>query len=468
MTQRQALDILKTGKNVFLTGEPGSGKTYTVNTYVSYLRSRGVEPAITASTGIAATHIGGMTIHSWSGIGIKKTLSKDDLREIANQDRIVDRIVECPVLIIDEISMLDGKTLGLVDAVCRTIRKSELAFGGIQVVLVGDFFQLPPVSRYGEPPPQFAFDSIAWMMADPTVCYLSEHHRQDDAIFLGVLNALRSGSISASDKALLLSRTTASSHASVNEDVPKLFPHNNNVDDLNTRELKKLPGEHVTFDMTSQGAKALIEQLKRGCLSPEQLDLKLGARVMFTKNAFNNHYVNGTVGVVVNFSSETAYPVVKTRGGKLIEVEPTQWSIKAEGQSIATITQLPLRLAWAMTVHKSQGMSLDAAFVDLSLAFAYGQGYVALSRIRSLDGLFLGGLNDRALQVNPEILEVDTLFRLRSKAAERELKKDPPKKLLMRQNDFLTASHGSPTSTKQLLAITKRKKSSKPTKKVVK
>lgn len=457
MTQAEALAILKTGKNVFLTGEPGSGKTYTINSYVSYLRNHGVEPAITASTGIATTHIGGMTIHSWSGIGISKILSREDLKAIANQDRLFDRISACPVLIIDEISMLDGQTLGLVDAVCKTIRKSDAPFGGIQVVLVGDFFQLPPVSRYGDPEPQFAFNSNAWMAAEPTVCYLSEHHRQDDAVFLQVLKAVRSGFIDETDRAYLLSRNVGKT----SEDIPKLFSHNANVDDVNAAELTKLAGSTARFEMTYQGARNLVEQLKRGCLSPEQLDLKIGARVMFTKNSFTGAYVNGTIGIVVSFSSDTGYPLVRKRNGATIEVEPVQWSIKVDGRPLATITQLPLRLAWAMTVHKSQGMSLDAAYVDLSQAFAYGQGYVALSRVRSLDGLFLGGLNARALQVNPEILDVDARFHAQSEAAQTHLATMPADALREQQETFLVESGGSVTENKKLLKPTKEKKPKK-------
>ncbi len=457
MTQHEALFILKTGKNVFLTGEPGSGKTYTINSYVSYLRNHGVEPAITASTGIAATHIGGMTIHSWSGIGISKTLSRNDLLAIANQERILDRVSSCAVLIIDEISMLDGQTLGLVDAVCRTVRKSNAPFGGIQVVLVGDFFQLPPVSRFGEPEPQFAFNSNTWLAAEPTVCYLSEHHRQDDAIFLQVLKAVRSGCIDDDDKAHLLAR-----HAThTTEDIPKLFSHNTNVDDVNARELKKLAGKAARFTMTRSGSRHLVEQLKRGCLSPEELELKIGARVMFTKNSFNGTYVNGTIGIVVSFSTDTGYPLVRKRSGATIEVEPVQWSIKVDGQALATITQLPLRLAWAMTVHKSQGMSLDAAYVDLSGAFAYGQGYVALSRVRSLEGLFLGGMNARALEVNPEILEVDGRFHAQSNAAEAELADMGSDVLRQKHEAFLLASGGSLTETKNLLKHAKERKPKK-------
>ena len=147
MTQKEALSILKTGANVFLTGEPGSGKTHTINEYVAYLRERGIEPAVTASTGIAATHIGGMTIHSWSGIGIKTSLDAYELDKLGSSEYLAKRIGRAKILIIDEVSMLSAGTLSMVDAVCREVRRNPEPFGGLQVIFVGDFFQLPPIVR---------------------------------------------------------------------------------------------------------------------------------------------------------------------------------------------------------------------------------------------------------------------------------------------------------------------------------
>src|SRR3989339_548059 len=211
MTQEQALNILKTGANIFLTGEPGAGKTHIVNTYVNYLRTSDVEPAITASTGIAATHIGGMTIHSWSGIGIKTKLDKYDLDKIASSEYISKRVNRTRVLIIDEISMLSENMLNMVDMVCREIKQSNEPFGGIQIILVGDFFQLPPIVKrdFAEEKQSsliphvrhvgvrtFAYDAEAWERARLVVCYLSEQHRQDDADFLSVLSGIRADNFS--------------------------------------------------------------------------------------------------------------------------------------------------------------------------------------------------------------------------------------------------------------------------------
>ena len=249
MTQEEALTVLKTGANVFLTGEPGSGKTYTINRYVSYLRSRGVEPAITASTGIAATHIGGFTIHSWSGIGIKPYLTEYDLEDIANKERLASRIMNSKVLIIDEISMLSGQTLSMIDAVCRAVRRVQQPFGGLQVVFVGDFFQLPPILKSAKAPrtifedeersSPFAFHSHNWEEANPIVCYLSEQHRQEDSTFLDVLSAIRSGSVDRGHEIALQDRFLEESERA-ELSIPKLFTHNIDVDRMNEGELGKI------------------------------------------------------------------------------------------------------------------------------------------------------------------------------------------------------------------------------------
>src|SRR3989338_7188506 len=207
MTQEQALEILKTGANVFLTGEPGAGKTHTINEYARYLRSHGIEQSITASTGIAATHIGGMTIHSWSGIGIRTYLDKYELDKISTTEYLAKRIRRAKVLVIDEVSMLGPETFSMVEAVCRAIRQSNDAFGGLQVILVGDFFQLPPIVKmiaerddqaemFATPKARFAYDSPAWKRANPMVCYLTEQHRQDDNNFLELLSAIRCNNFS--------------------------------------------------------------------------------------------------------------------------------------------------------------------------------------------------------------------------------------------------------------------------------
>ncbi len=458
MTQEEALTILKTGANVFLTGEPGSGKTHTVNQYVLWLIERGIEPAITASTGIAATHIGGYTIHSWSGIGIKQFLNDYDLDQIGQNKRIVDQVLGAKVLIIDEVSMLGASTLSMVDAVCRTVKRDDRPFGGIQVVLVGDFFQLPPVQRrpdyedesqelFEDRRSVFSFGSPAWERLSPIVCYLHEQHRQEDGEFLGVLFAMRRNALTAVHRELLRTRF----NAIPGDETTKLYSHNEDVDRINDTAIAKIASDARVFAMTSVGPDRLVINLKKGCLSPETLVLKVGARVMFTKNDVQTQrFVNGTLGSVLGFAVESGNPIVKTRDGRTMVVEPEDWSLQDGKRILASISQLPLRLAWAMTVHKSQGMSLDAAHMDLSHAFEYGQGYVALSRVRTLGGLSLAGLNERALQVHPEILEKDIVFRENSDAATEAFGKLSKAELAGMHANFVKASGGhEPTGEKK-------------------
>lgn len=427
MTQNEALSILKTGASVFLTGEPGAGKTYTINSFVSYLREHEIEPAITASTGIAATHIGGMTIHSWSGIGIKETLTPYDLDKIASSEYVNRRIRKTKVLIIDEISMLRADTLDMVDAVCREIKQNSEPFGGIQVILVGDFFQLPPIFKkeiqnqqntlIQEKKAHFAYESNAWGRLKPVVCYISEQHRQDDTGFLELLSAIRSDTVEEEHYEYMKERFIELTE--IPDDTTKLYSHNLNVDKVNEEMLGKIEGEEeMPFLMDSEGNEALVTMLKKGCLSPETLLLKKGAVVMCTKNNPKEHFVNGTLGVVESFDAYSGNPIIKTRNGKTIEIVPMDWVVEENGKIKAQITQIPLRLAWAVTIHKSQGMSMDAAVMDLSQVFEYGQGYVALSRVRRLSGLYLLGINHQALKVHPQILEQDKIFRKESDSAE--------------------------------------------------
>lgn len=409
MTQQEALNILKTGANVFLTGEPGSGKTHTINEYIRYLRRSKIRVAVTASTGIAATHLGGMTVHSWSGIGIKRRLSEFDVDRIASTERVTRRIVDTRVLIIDEVSMLDGSTLESIERVCRAVKRREEPFGGLQVVVVGDFFQLPPVARESEVL-EFAFASRVWEHSRFVVCYLSEQHRQRDDEFLELLSALRRNGVTRKHCQQLDERCLMP-HSESLPTLPHLFSHNVDVDRMNEIELARLPGSALAFQMKTTGKASLVEQLRRGCLSPERLALKKGAAVMFTKNSPKNSFVNGTLGTVVDFDRFTKCPIVQLKNnGREITTTPMEWLIEDNGKVQATIVQIPLRLAWAITVHKSQGMSLDAAFVDLRQAFVPGQGYVALSRVRTLAGLWLAGYNEQALRVHDDVVAVDVML----------------------------------------------------------
>lgn len=412
MKQEEAFNLLKMGRNIFLTGAAGAGKTYLLNQYIHYLKEHNISVAVTASTGIAATHLQGMTIHAWSGIGIKDALTQKDLEQLLTSKRVKSHYKKTKVLIIDEISMLHPHQLDMVDTIARYILGRDVAFGGIQVILCGDFFQLPPVSSGShQEEKHFAFESDIWQNHGFNVCYLEEQHRQGDDPLLTVLNDIRSGTAGEHTRVPLRTRYKKEPHG--NTKATKLYTRNVNVDGINEKELSLLPAKEKVFTMKTMGFAALVEGLKRTCLALEQLKLKVGAEVMFIKNDVLGRYSNGTRGVVVGFeSSSDAWPIVKTYDGRNVTASAEEWKYQENsGFVTAMLTQVPLRLAWAITVHKSQGMTLDAAEIDLGDAFEPGMGYVALSRVRSLNGLKLMNLNAMALTVHPKVLEQDATFK---------------------------------------------------------
>lgn len=453
MTQQEALDILKMGHHVYLTGEAGTGKTYVLNQYISWLREHEVEPAVTASTGIAATHLDGVTIHSWSGIGVREGITDWDLERMEQKKQLFNRLNDARVLIIDEISMLSGEFFDMADRVLRHIRRNNAAFGGMQVVCSGDFFQLPPVTR-GESSYSYAFESESWVRLNPVVCYLAEQRRQEGSAFLEVLSAIRNRSVTAEAHSLLSDRSNTGPKNTDN--ITRLFTHNRDVDAMNEEHLAKLKGEEKVFLMRSAGRAQYVESLIRGCLAPESLALKEGAEVMFVKNDHGGQYVNGTQGTVAGFKVKG--PVVKTRAGKTIHAEPVSWKREEDGKVLAEITQVPLRLAWAITVHKSQGMTLDEAEMDLSQCFVPGQGYVALSRVRSLKGLYLRGFNNMALCVDERIAIADGAFRRRSQLARERLQLLSKDDRSLRQKTFILACGGSAEPAKKQSKQKKRSK----------
>lgn len=489
MTQKEALDILKLGHNVFLTGPAGSGKTYLLNQYIKYLKEHRIGVGITASTGIAATHMGGTTIHSWAGIGIKDLIHEKDIEDLMKRQYLRNRFKKTKVLIIDEISMLHAHRLDMVDLVCRVFKGNSLPFGGLQVIMCGDFFQLPPVvkrskadplrqssSEASAPTPKqiqntndpnvglgnsnlgfsdivsdfdlrrasdlkspFVTESQIWNRMQLQICYLEEQHRQDDRAFLRILNDIRNSEVSEMTVEYLSERLDKETNGYVQP--TRLFTHNADVDAINKKHLEELEGEGHEFMMNWRGNFALTEVLKKSCLAPEVLVLKKGAQVMFVKNNFEAGYVNGTLGEVIGFDKDT-FPIVRTFDGAEITVGRADWGVKEDDRELAAISQLPLRLAWAITVHKSQGMSLDAAEVDLSRSFIPGMGYVALSRVRSLSGLKLMGMNQMALQVNQDVAEMDRQFLQQSNEGVMYLAQMDKEKKSQRQTDFLQYLRG--------------------------
>ena len=453
MTQKEALDILKMGHHVYLTGEAGAGKTHVLNQYIAWLREHNIEPAVTASTGIAATHLGGGTIHSWSGIGVRESVNEDDLDKMEQKRPLWRRVNETRVLIIDEISMLSEEFFDMCDQVLRYLRRSDTPFGGMQVVCAGDFFQLPPVTKENRKY-RYAFESEAWSKLNPVMCYLEEQHRHEEGTYLEILTAIRKQEVMEEVYDLLSRRKDArAEHAG---DITRLFTHNRDVDELNEKRLSQLPDKEETFEMQTAGRAQYIEQLIRGCLAPQLLYLKKGAEVMFVKNDPSHQYVNGTQGRVIKCKERGV--IVQTRGGRMIDVMPVSWKREEDGKILAEITQIPLRLAWAITVHKSQGMTLDEAEIDLSQCFVPGQGYVALSRVRQLEGLYLRGFNHMAVTVDDRVAAADGKFRKRSNLAKERLAQLTADDLESRHKKFILLCSGSVKPIKRELKQVKQAK----------
>lgn len=410
MDQQLALEIMHSGEHVFLTGAAGSGKTHVLNQFIRQAKAEGKHVSVTATTGLAATHLGGTTIHAWSGIGVHDELPANFDEHILKGRREI--INATDVLIIDEVSMLHDYRLDMVDQAARSVREDQLPFGGIQVIMCGDFFQLPPVNRRGSRQGSFVVGSSAWGELDPVICYLGEQHRQDDELLLDILSALRQGDIRKRHAEALLSRISDN-----NEDnVTQLHTLNVDVDRINDAKLAGLEGKEYVYNAKTTGKDSYVVSLKKSCIAAERLRLKKGALVMAIKNSSDRKYVNGSIGTVTGFETLTDNPIVTFLSGRVATMTLDTWELRDGDKKRASISQIPLKLAYAITVHKSQGMTLDTARIDLRKAFVEGMGYVALSRVRRLAGLSLIGINKMALRVSDEALRIDKL--LRKKAAD--------------------------------------------------
>ncbi|MCI1935379.1 MAG: PIF1 family DEAD/DEAH box helicase [Bifidobacteriaceae bacterium] len=440
MLQQHALSVLDSGANVFVTGAPGAGKTYVLNEFIGKARQNGRSVAVTASTGIAATHINGQTLHSWSGVGVATALTDELLKRIRPRRRKA--VSHTDVLVIDEVSMLPAWLFDMVDHVCRNLRNNPAPFGGLQVVLSGDFFQLPPVARHlrgeatfdplteqlrrtyfdaGKNPDGFITESFAWKELDIKICYLTEQHRQDDGQLLTVLTDIREGDVTQEDHTVLserIGRRLTEGQVAVH-----LFPVNRQADVLNDVELAKLEGEEHAFDAQFAGPSNLIDRLRKSVLAPEHLVLKKGAAVMALRNDPDHQFVNGSLGKVSGFArdSKGGWPIVEFDNGNTVVMKPADWQMMDGETVLASVSQVPLRCAWAITIHKSQGMTLDRAVMNLKRSFAPGMGYVALSRVESLDGLFLEDISERAFLVSPDAVKLDAVLRSESKTVDSQL-----------------------------------------------
>ena len=432
MRQSTALEVLRSGASAFITGAPGAGKTYLLNEFIDEARSKGKSVAVTASTGIAATHLQGRTIHSWSGIGVYQAPSPALLAHIRSRRGKALRAAD--ILVIDEISMLPAWFFDLLDQVLRHVRHVDEPFGGLQLVLSGDFFQLPPVVRHrsgqapdprrewfrgnyakaGLDPDGFITQSFVWqaMGSGLKICYLLEQHRQKGKGLLDVLTHMREGTVTDHDHDVLATRLGAEP---ADHDVAvTLYPTNRQADSLNASRLDQIDAPTHAWEQSAVGPAGFVKTLRASVLAPQTLELKKGAAVMALRNDAEHEYVNGSLGRVTGFSRKAGYPIVDFDNGSERTIEPVEWKMMDGDTELASISQIPLRCAWAITIHKSQGMTLDSAVMDLGRSFSPGMGYVALSRVQSLDGLYLQGISDRAWSVSSEAIAIDSDLRSRS------------------------------------------------------
>lgn len=405
MKQELALEVLLAGHSALLTGPAGAGKTFVLNKFIQHAKQAGKKVAVTATTGLAATHLGGNTIHAWSGIGVRDYLPQGFADNMPKTRR--ETIEKTDILIIDEISMLHDFRLDMVDEVCRLVRRKDVPFGGMQVVMSGDFFQLPPINRTDARAGGFVVSSLVWDELAPAILYLQEQYRQDDEVLLGILNALRASDVRRHHAETLLARTEV---VPDDDDITELHTVNCDVDAINARRLADLSGDAHHYEQVTTGAASYVETLQRSVLAPADLVLKKGALVMAVKNSPTRQFANGSIGTVVDFEPVTEYPVVEFKNGRTVTMVPDSWELRDGDKKRASISQIPLRLAWAITVHKSQGMTLDAARIDLRKAFVPGMGYVALSRVKNIENLYLYGINRMALQMSEDAVAINEVL----------------------------------------------------------
>jgi len=397
------------GRNVLLSGAAGTGKSYVVQLIFSFLQFHQITVGKTALTGVAAFNIGGQTLHSFAGLGLAQEDVKTLIQLVGQKKKALGRILACQVLIIDEVSMMKADLMNKLDAVFRYYRYNNHPFGGVQLLLVGDWLQLAPVWK-GDEAKDFCFNSDAWKAANIHTIELKEIMRQvHDPRFAEALNKIRVGDTSGLD--LIRTRVGAKFDKSDIEPV-RIFCKNVDVDRLNALKLGALPGEMKTYRAKDHGETYHTEHFNKNCPAPETLNLKVGAQVMLLWNV-SDSLVNGSLGVVRSFT--TKGPLVEFEEGSLL-VEEATWSITEQeakkGEKgafkykvVATRHQIPLKLAWAQTVHKCQGMTLDRAIVDVGEAFTHGMVYVALSRVRNLESLSVVDFHDSRVQVNKECLD---------------------------------------------------------------
>ncbi|NBO60669.1 MAG: hypothetical protein EBU82_06830 [Flavobacteriia bacterium] len=419
--QRKAYDLVEQGKSIFLTGPGGTGKSFLLKTMYEMIPDRrDKHVAVTALTGCAALLIGrfAKTLHAWAGIGLGRESAAVLAATIRRSGKALRRWLGTDILIIDEVSMMTPELLEKLDLIAKTLRRNSAPMGGIQVVFVGDFYQLPPVNKDKEKETMFVFESPVWHeIVKETVC-LTKLLRQDDPVFHTILDEARKGALSKKSLDILECRTNQPwQQLAIRPTL--LFTRRAEVDNINERNLKALGTDKRLFKAETvfapiEGTKGLtkdspevkriVEKMDKDGPYMGELLLAVGAQVMLLTNMdFDTGLVNGSRGVVTGFDSSGA-PLVQFMKGTPIPVPASSWeSVDIEGISRK---QIPLKLAYAITIHKAQGATLDCALIDIGTStFECGQAYVALSRVKNLESLYVWDVEPTAFRVHPKVLE---------------------------------------------------------------
>lgn len=422
--QQHALETVMKGNNVFITGPGGTGKTFLIRRIMEECQAKNKKVAITALTGAAALLLGegAKTVHSWAGIGLGKDPAPKIAQDIRKTRRdILYRWLTTRVLIIDEVSMMSAELLSLLNAVAQIVRKESLKpFGGVQVILVGDFAQLPPIIKDEDKNSQpLLFETDIWRALNLTICPLTQIVRQSDPVFQKVLGEVRMGKLSDESLQVLLNRQTQR-WDDLKIKPTLIFSRRADVEMVNSLNFKALKGRTYTYDVktvfdatapkgvtdTDPDVKRAIGKLDRDAPYQPRLDLKVGTQVILVYNVDPaSGLVNGSRGVIEGFSETVpSYPYVLFKGQKepLLVMEQT-W--KVEGLEGIKRKQIPLILGYAQTTHRCQGATLDCALIDIGPStFEVGQAYVALSRVKSLDSLYIYDFEPSAIKAHPKVV----------------------------------------------------------------
>ena len=397
--QQHALQRMRSGANVFLTGEAGSGKSFVVKHFRRELDEK--EFPTLASTGAAAVLVGGRTFHSFFGLGILEGGPEATIERALRNRRVVRRLQKIQGFIVDEVSMLSAETLATAQRLCRLARESDEPWGGAQVIAVGDFAQLPPVTPYRQQR-RWAFESPAWQHSQFEVICLKQNHRAQSAEFLKVLNEVRLGKLTEDSIEYLNNRVV--DWITDDELGTRLFPRLNQTQAFNGERLEALEGEEIVFETAYSGRSTAIEQLKKMAPIPEYLAMKIGAYVMLRTNDPKQRWVNGTTGTIVDITDEDLQ--IELESGRTVKVEQMAFSMMdAEGNPVATATNFPISLAYAITIHKSQGLTLHQSFIDLNGLWEPGHAYVALSRNVTPEGMHILRWDPSSIKADPRVFQ---------------------------------------------------------------